>query len=225
MLSSYELRNVVQLPADNIGGIEALWYARVADLLDFDELGDLAIAQLTLKPDAYWFQLVSTRGTVRYKQAQKDLGRHGKSFTQKLAGTLSRHTAALAGGLEALEGQQLVVLYRDHNGQVQLVGTPEQPLSWSDTYDAGEVRQGQRNNYDWVLEGETPRRARPYLGTWRVSGVGLVGDVELGSGTGGVVYVRDAAGNLLATVPAGRTVVMRSPFQVSSFRVAFSITT
>ena len=218
MLSPYELRNVVQAPADNLGGIEAMWYARVADLLDFDELSDLPIRQLTLRDDAYWFQLVSTRGTVRYKQTQKDLGRHGKSFAQKLSGTLSRHTAELAAGLEALEGQKLVALYRDHNGQVQLVGTPEQPLSWGDTYDPGEVRQGQRNNYDWVLESETPRRARPYLGTWRVSGVGLVGEVELGTGTGGVVEIRDSLGNLLATAAAGRTVVVRSGFEV-----AFSI--
>ena len=218
MLSPYALRNVVQVPADNLGGIEALWYARAADLLDFDDLGELPIAQLELKPDAYWFQLVSTRGTVRYKQTPKDLGRHGESYAQKLVGTVSRHSAELAAGLEALEGQELVALYRDHNGQVQLVGTPEQPLKWTDTYDSGEIYQNQRNNYDWVLEGETPRRARPYLGTWQVSGRGLAGGVELGSGAGGVVYLRDRAGNLLATVPAGKTILVRS-----GFRVAFSI--
>jgi hypothetical protein len=218
MLSPYELRNVVQVPADNLGGIEALWYARVSDLLDFDDLGELPIGQLTLKPGACWYQLVSTRGTVRYKQTPKPLGRHGESYGQKLTGTVPRHTAELVAGLEALEGQELVVLYRDHNGQVQLVGTPEQPLAWSDTYDSGEVMQGQRNNYDWTLEGETPRRARPYLGTWLVSGVGLAGGVSLGSGAGGEVYLRDRAGNLLATVPAGKTIIVRS-----GFRVAFSI--
>lgn len=217
MLSPYELRNVAQVPADNMGGIEALWYARVSDLLDFDDLGELPIAQLELKPDAYWFQLVSTRGTVRYKQTPKPLGRHGESYTQKLIGTVSRHTAELAAGLEALEGQELVALYRDHNGQVQLVGTPEQPLKWSDTYDSGQDATT-RNNYDWVLESETPRRARPYLGTWNVSGRGLTGSVVLGSGAGGVVYLRDRAGNLLATVPAGKTIIVRS-----SFSVAFSI--
>lgn len=217
MLSPYELRNVAQVPADNLGGIEALWYARVSDLLDFDDLGELPIAQLELKPDAYWFQLVSTRGTVRYKQTPKDLGRHGESFLQKIIGTVSRHTAELAAGLEALEGQELVALYRDHNGQVQLVGTPEQPLKWTDTYDSGQDATT-RNNYDWVLESETPRRARPYLGTWNVSGRGLTGSVVLGSGAGGVVYLRDRAGNLLATVPAGKTIIVRS-----GFSVAFSI--
>ena len=210
----YELRNVVQAPADNLGGVEALWYARTADLLDFDDLGELPIGQLTLKPGAFWFQLVSTRGTVRYKQTQKDLGRHGESYTQKLIGTVPRHTAELAQGLEALERQELVVLYRDHNGQVQLVGTPEQPLKFTDAYDTGQDATT-RNNYDWVLDGETPRRARPYLGTWDVSGRGLVGGVQLATGVGGVVYVRDRAGNLMATVPAGKTLVLSSPFRVS----------
>jgi len=219
MLLPYALRNVVQAPEDNLGGIEALWYARVSDLLHFDALGELPIDQLELTPGACWYQLVSTRGTVRYKQSPRDLGRHGQSFTQKLAGTVSRHSAELAAGLEALERQALVVLYRDLNGQVQLVGTPEQPLAWADAYDAGEVSAGQRNNYDWTLVGETPRRARPYLGTWTVSGVGLGTGVTLGGGgAGGQVQVRDLAGNLLATVPAGKTLVLRS-----GFRVAFSI--
>ncbi|MGI4759897.1 MAG: hypothetical protein ACRYF0_04270, partial [Janthinobacterium lividum] len=195
MLLPYELRNVVQAPEDNLGGIEALWYARVSDLLDFDALGELPIAQLELTPGASWYQLVSTRGTVRYKQTPKDLGRHGESFTQKLVGTVSRHSAELAAGLEALERQELVVLYRDFNGQVQLVGTPEQPLKWTDAYDSGQDALT-RNNYDWTLAGETPRRARPYLGTWTVSGVGLGGSVTLGGGAGGVVYLRDLAGNL-----------------------------
>ena len=212
---AYELRNIAQEPADNIGGIEALWYARVSDLLDFDDLGDLPITQLALRPGAYWYQLVSTRGTVRYKQTPRDLGRHGESYTQKLVGTVPRHTAELAAGLEALERQELVVLYRDLNGQVQLVGTPEQPLAWTDAYDSGELAAGQRNNYDWALTGETPRRARPYLGTWTVSSVGLGGGITLGGSAGGQVYLRDYNGDLMAIVPAGKTIVLRSGFAVA----------
>ena len=214
----YELRNVEQTPEDNLGGVEALWYTRAADILNFPALGELAITQnLVLAPGATWFQLVSVRQSVRYKQTPKDQGRHGAIYTQSLTGALARHTAPLAAGLEALEGQELVALYRDHNGAVQLVGTPEQPLSWKDAYDAG-LLTGTRNNYDWTLSGETPRRARPYLGTWEVSGVGLEGGVVLQPGTGGRIDLRDARGQLLATVEAGRTVVVRS-----GFRVAFTI--
>ena len=213
-VANYTLRNVAQEPGvDNTGGIEAAWYALASDLLDFPDpdVGPLPIGQLNLKPGATWYQLVSIRDTVRYKQTPKDLGRHGQSYTQQLTGTLARHTAELAAGLEALEGQALVLLYRDRNGQVQLVGTPEQPLIWGDAYDSGET-PAQRNNYDWTLAGETPRRARPYLGTWQVGSVGL-GSV-LGTGAGGTVVLRTVSGRLLATVPAGKTIVFRSDFKL-----------
>ncbi|MVN77730.1 hypothetical protein GO988_15460 [Hymenobacter sp. HMF4947] len=208
--SAYQLRNVAQPPDENTGGIEALWYALASDLVDFPAEGELVIDQLTLQPGAYWYQLVSTRGTVRYKQTPKDLGRHGTSQTQKLVGVLARHTPDLAKGLEALEGQPLVVLYRDFNGHVQLVGTPEQPLAWTDSYDSGQD-PNQRNNYDWTLAGETPRRARPYLGTWEVSERGLQSGLQLGT-SGGLVELRTEKGRLLARVPAGKSVVLRSGF-------------
>jgi hypothetical protein len=207
----FALRNIAQERGlDNLSGIEAAWYTYAADLLDFPAEGPLPIGQLTLRAGATWYQLVSIRDTVRYKQTPKDLGRHGESYTQKLTGTLARHTAELAQGLEALAGQELVLLYRDRNGQVQLVGTPAEPLTWGDAYDTGESYQ-QRNNYDWTLTGETPRRARPYLGTWQVGSVGL-GSV-LGAGTGGTIVLRTAGGQMLATVPAGKTIILKSGFK------------
>lgn len=211
--ASYELRNLAQAPADNLSGIEAAWYALASDLLYFDPDGDLPLDQLTLRAGATWYQLVSVRQSVRYKQTPKDLPRHGQSFGQKLTGTLARHTAELAQGLETLEGQELVLLYRDLNGQVQLVGTPEQPLTWTDAYDSGET-YAQRNNYDWALTGETPRRARPYRGTWQVSGVGLQSSALLGAGAGGTVVLRTAGGQVLATVPAGKSIVLQSGFKL-----------
>ena len=209
----YELRNIEQTPADNLSGVQAMWYTRAADILNFPALGPLAITQnLQLREGAFWYQLVSVRRTVRYKQTPKTLGRHGDIYTQSLVGTLARHTAPLAAGLEALEGQELVAIYRDQNGAVQLVGTPEQPLTWKDAYDSG-LDQSTRNNYDWTLSGETPRRSRPYLGSWLVSEVGMEGGLELG-GQGGTIEIRDARGRVMATVDAGRTVVLRSGFRV-----------
>ena len=210
---SDELRNIAQEPGENMSGIEAAWYTLASDLVDFPALGDLPIDQLQLRAGAFWYQLVSIRDTVRYKQTPKDLGRHGTSYTQKFTGVLARHTTELAQGLEALEGQELVLLYRDRNGYVQLVGTPAQPLAWTDAYDSGESYQ-QRNNYDWTLLSETPRRARPYRGTWQVSGGGLYSAL-LGAGTGGTITLRTADGRVLAIVPAGKSIVLKSGFKLS----------
>lgn len=209
---AYDFRNLVQEQDDNLGGVEACWYTEAANLLNFPASADELIItdDLELKAGANWFQLVSVRDSVRYKQTPKDLNRHGQSYTQQLTGTLARHSAGLASGLESLERQELVLLYRDRNGEVQLVGTPEQPLSWKDAYDAGTLSN--RNNYDWTLAAETPRRARPYLGRWTVSDVVF-------QGVGGLVEIRDRRGRLMATAQRGQTVIVRS-----GFRVAFTIT-
>jgi hypothetical protein len=214
---NFDLRNIKQVPAGNIGGVDAVWYTLAANILNWPTVGGLVIPQLAMAPGTFWYQLVSTRSTVRYKQAPKPLGRHGDIYQQRLAGTISRHSAELAQGLEALAGQELVALYRDRNGQMQLLGTPEQPLGFQSPYDSG-ADPINRNNYDWTLQADTPRPARPYQGTWVVSAVGLDSGLELGQASGGVVEIRDARGQIMATVPAGRTVVLRS-----GFRVAYTI--
>ncbi|QIX60891.1 hypothetical protein HER32_06745 [Hymenobacter sp. BT18] len=209
-----EPRNLAQEPAANHGGIEALWYTPARNVLtQLSDVGPLLVTNsLSMATGAVWYQLVSVRHTVRHKQTPTEGGRHQGQFKQQLTGTLARNTEGLAAGLELLDGEKLVVLYRDRNGYVWLVGTPEQPLSWKDVLDTG-AEFPNRNNYDWTLSGETLRRVRPYLGSWTVSGRGLEYAVQLQQGTGGSVELRDNKGKLLALVPPGRTLVLNSGFR------------
>ncbi|WP_375435077.1 hypothetical protein [uncultured Hymenobacter sp.] len=200
---------------DNLGGLEAVWYTPVSNFRSWPAVGELVIGSLDLLPTAKWYQLVSTRGTLGYDQTPKPLGRHGELYSQKLKGTLSRHTGVLATGIETMQHGRFVALYRDLNGEVQLVGTPTEPLEWKDTYSAGS--ETQRNNYDWQLlcEGGTVRRARPYTGTWEVEGGTQENTVVLQPGVGGTVLLRTQDGRLLATVPAGKSIVLKSGFSLS----------
>ncbi len=210
------LRNLDPLLVDNTGGVDALWYCDVADVLRFPNTPAAAIVtDVELRAGATWYQLIATRGTVGYTQAGST-DRHGEFFKPLLKGALAKATPTVAAGLEALDGRRFLVLYRDQNGHTWLVGTPDSPLTWSEKYETGSPTT--RNGYDFQFAGEGPRRARPYLGTWLVSDVGLQTGLQLGSASGGVVEIRDRAGNLMATVPAGRTVVVRS-----GFRVAYTI--
>lgn len=210
------LRNLDPFLVDNVGGVEALWYADVADVLRIPDGDAAALADdVLLRPGATWYQLLATRGTLRYSQAGKN-DRHGDFWQPLLKGALAKASPTVAAGLEALDGRRFVLLYRDQNGYTWLVGTKDSPLQFTEKFDSGTPTE--RNGYDFQFAGETDRRARPYLGTWEVSGVGLQTGLVLGS-AGGRVEIRDAAGNLMATVAAGRTVVVRS-----GFRVAFTIT-
>lgn len=211
-LSPAQLRNLDQLLLDNAGGVEAMWYADVADVLSVPDPDQALVAtDVQLQPGATWYQLVATRTTLGFTQPGKS-DRHGAFWQPSLKGALAKGSAALAQGLEALDERRFVVLYRDFNGVVWLVGTLDEPLTFSDKYDAGTATA--RNNYDFAFNGETSRRARPYEGTWLVSGVGLQGGVQLGSGPGGQVELRTAGGRLLALVPAGRSVVLKSDFHL-----------
>ncbi|MBO3270768.1 hypothetical protein [Hymenobacter defluvii] len=196
---------------DNLGGLAAVWYTPASNFRSWPTLGELRIAALDLVEGAAWYQLLSTRGSLSYDQKPKTLARQGTVQTQKLAGAIPRHAAELAAGLEPLPAGQYVALYRDLNGQVQLVGTPTEPLELSYAYSAG--TESRRNGYDWTLQGETVRVARPYLGSWLVSERGL----ELGElqGTGdGSVQLRTVGGQLLATVPAGKSIILKSGFKL-----------
>ena len=211
-----DLRNFDQLLVDNTGGVDALWYCDVADVLQFPRTASAAILDdVQLRRGAAWYQLLATRGTLRYGHAGKN-DRHGAFFQPALKGALAKATPTVAAGLEALDGRRFLLLFRDQNGHTWLVGTPEAPLTYTEKYDSGSPTE--RNGYDFQFATEGDRRARPYLGTWTVSGVCLETGVQLGAGAGGTVEIRDFAGNLMATVAAGRTVVVRS-----GFRVAFSI--
>lgn len=212
-LQPAQLRNFDQLLLDNVGGVEALWYADVADVLSApDPDAALISTDVQLVPDATWYQLVATRTTLGFSQAGKE-DRHGTYYQPSLKGVLAKASAALAQGLEALDTRRFLLLYRDYNGVVWLVGTPDEPLKFSDKYDAGSTTA--RNNYDFTFSGETTRRARPYQGRWQVSGRGLESGVQLGTGAGGQVELRTAGGRLLAVVPAGRSVVLKSDFHLS----------
>ena len=59
------------------------------------------------------------------------------------------------------------------------------------------------------------RRARPYLGSWQVAGGTQENTVVLQPGAGGTVQLRTQDGRLLATVPAGKSIVLKSGFKLS----------
>jgi hypothetical protein len=138
-----QLRNLDPLILDNVGGVEALWYVDVADVLSVpDPDAPLISTDIVLHPGASWYQLVATRTTLGFTQdGKKD--RHGVYFQPKLKGVLAKATATVAAGLEALDDRRFLLLYRDHNGTTWLVGAPDEPLTFSDKYDTGPALRGQ----------------------------------------------------------------------------------
>jgi hypothetical protein len=155
---------------------------------------------------------VAVQNTVRVSHDGKR-DRHGEFFQHRIKGALAKATGALAAGLEAMDGRRYAVLYRDQNGEAWLVGTPGSPLSFLDKFDSGSPTE--RNGYDWQFAADTDARAVRYESSWVVSAVGLETGLELSAGAGGTVELRTAGGRLLAIVPAGLSIVLKSGFSLS----------
>ncbi|MBC6988554.1 hypothetical protein [Hymenobacter sp. BT491] len=215
-LSPYELRNLEQSIGDNLGGIEACWYVPVEQVQHIpDSDAPILFEDVQLRAGATWYQVVAVQDSIRYQQPGKN-DRSGDWFQPKLTGVLAKNTSGLAAGLEAMQGHLYVVLYRDANGQVWLVGSLDEPLTWSEVLDAGSATS--RNQTSFTFATDTTRRARAYFGYWVVSEHGVDGGLVLQQGQGGSIELRDRRGVLMATVPVGKTVIIRS-----GFRVAFTI--
>lgn len=213
----FQLRNLTATPsADNIGGLQAFWLLDTSAVLSWPgPLSPLTLTSLSLRPYSVLYRVDAVRGTLRLTQDPKPTGRHGTQHQQRLRGTLARHTDALATGLEALAGRRLMALTRDQNGLMVVVGSPDEPLTWTDKFDSGSA-PSDRNNYDFSLEGVTERRARPFLGQFQVADGQLVTAVTIVySGAAGATEVVDLQGNTILTVPAGAKLQLSSAFQLN----------
>ncbi len=216
----FQLRNLTADPdADNLGGLEAFWLLDVADLLSWpSELSPLTLLALHLRPTTVLYRIDAIRGTLRYTQDPKQIGRHGDGWQQRVRGTIARHTDALAAALEALHGRRLIALTRDQNGLMVVVGAPDEPLSWQDKFDTG-TSPADRNNYDFTLEAVTSRRARPFLGSFQVASGQLITAITTITitepGGGSSAQVVDLQGNVITTIPAGKKLLLDSSFQLN----------
>ncbi|MCA8830166.1 hypothetical protein [Hymenobacter pini] len=209
----YQLRNLEQVAGDNLGGIETCWYVPVEQVLQVPTPDDpILFDDIELRAGANWYQLSAVLDSIRYSQPGKK-DRHGEYFQPKLTGVLAKNTSGLAAGLEAMQGHLYMVLYRDLSGQVWLVGDVDEPLTWSEVVTTGSATQ--RNEATFTFAADTTRRARAYFGTWQVSEYGLHQPVGMQQGQGGTIELRTQGGQLLATVPAGKRIILKSGFKLS----------
>lgn len=86
----------------------------------------------------------------------------GDFYKPSLQLVVSKDDPDLMEAIERLRAvRQFVAVYRDANGQVKLVGTPQHPLRFAAGLETGK-RPGERNGYPLSFTGQTPRPAPFY---------------------------------------------------------------
>lgn len=207
------LTPINQEPNLDLAGFLQLYYLPVEDLLaDPVVMNGAIVGDLALRPGATWLELKLTQQTLKVAEVPKT-DRHGTYYQVKVTGQRPQPTADVLGGFEALDPRPLVVLVRQANGQLRMLGTREAYLRLQAGTEGGGVAA--RAGLDVQLTGETPERGPYYAGVVPIPGGTAIIPIEAQVGS---VRVLNFKGELMAIVPAGRDLVISS-----GFRVALSI--
>lgn len=206
-----QLRNLNQHIGNNLGGLEALFFVPAEQVVTIPGTSDVLVStSVVLTGGATWYQLVAPIEQLRYQEVPAT-DRHSHLWKVQLKGVLAKDTTGLQAGLTAMHNRRFVVLFRDANGNVKIVGSPASPLKFTYGLEPGE-RRSNRNERAFAFSAELQTPSRFYQGAWSVSDLGLQ-YAQPTSGSGGLILVKDTLGNLLTSVAIGRTLVLNTDFE------------
>ncbi len=208
------MSNVKRLDGTKLAGIGQLLFLAAEQLLALPPAqGAHLVGNLVLDAGAKWRELAGTIYTLSL-DTEAEESQHGDSFSHELVGFFAGDSEAVAAQLQLMQGRRFVVLTRDYEGQLRLVGDYLGGLLFSYKLRSGK-KPGERKGYEWTFKGRTPRPALFYSGSVPMLEGGIVvPPVDPGSGSG-QVQVRSKSGRLLAIVPAGKTIILKSGFKLN----------
>ncbi|OUJ70179.1 hypothetical protein [Hymenobacter crusticola] len=169
------------------------------------------IGDLELREGAGWHELKVTPGSIKFSEPPKANGRHGTIYPTKVTAQRGHPNAQTLYALDTMERRRYLVSVRDTSGRLRLIGNRQQYLTFAAGTEGSSPSA--RAGVDLSFTGDTLMRAPYYLGSFPLTSGGYV-PVPSGPITGSV-ELRTAGGRLLATVPAGKRIVLRSGFKLS----------
>lgn len=194
-----------QAPLPGLVGYTAVYYHWADGLAPFAVAGGLVVGDLVSQAGFAWQQLPLSPLTIKLTETPKE-SRHGETYQVKLQGERAQAPAHVLGAIAALARRPLVALVRQADGQLRLVGSPEEPLRLLPT-GLGSTPAA-RAGLDLLLSGLTTGLAPFYGGA-----LGLGGG-SAGAPATGTLRVLDGRGNVRLTLPAsGYDLVIEGPFR------------
>ncbi|MGI4870979.1 MAG: hypothetical protein ACRYFX_07355 [Janthinobacterium lividum] len=193
----------------HLAGLQAVFFAPAAALTELPDVDGLALlGNLVLRTSSSWSQL---HGTIYTPALDVDAVAtvHGPGYDHALTGWLPGDQTDAARQFEAMQGRRFVLLYRDFEGVVRLVGDLRGGLEFSYKQATGN-KPGEKKGYAWSFKGRTASPALFYAGTMPA---GLpAASTAAGSGS---VAIYTKSGRYLGTAQAGQKVVITSPFKAT----------
>ncbi len=206
------MKNISRVAGQTSGLFQRFYYTLAANLPDelpvegVAIVGDLQLAEGTL------FNFIeATQFSPEFDEPSDD-DVHGHFYDNNFSGFVAGHTPELAEAMLEMKGKRVVVLYQDMDGQLKLIGDKEHPLVFEYKFNSG-AQPGQRKGYRFSFKGKSRNPAYFYSGSFDVAEEGTIAPPAAVGGE--AVRMVDTHGNLITSIPAGRTLIIRSGFKLT----------
>lgn len=197
--------SLAPLEGPKLAGLEAVFYAEARALAALPDRDGLALLGDLVLAAGKWAQLPGRIYTPQL-DVEAAPGPHGPTFVHELAGFYGGDAPEAAARFQQLQGRRFVLLYRDYQGLVRLVGEARAGLQFGYKLKTGS-RPGEAKGYAWAFKGATMGPALFYTGAFEVAGQNTVLPA-----VGGPVTLVDRAGNVMATAVPGQKMILTSAF-------------
>jgi hypothetical protein len=98
---------------------------------------------------------------MKYNE-EKQQSPHGDYYKAKLTAFIPQDRSEVNNQLELMKNKLFIIDYTDNNGERKLVGTVENPLSFTDTMDTG-ANVPNRNGYTIEFSGDILKKSPTYF--------------------------------------------------------------
>lgn len=141
----------------NVSGLVSFFFVEARYLLQdprplFGARG-LVVDELPLSSAAQWYQGIVTSYTLNYAENRQQR-RTGEYYQQQIDGVIARQSPELQEVLSAMRRRRYVVITRDRNNYLKLIGSRECPLEFSYRSQTGSSPR-ERNQVSFRFQGDT----------------------------------------------------------------------
>lgn len=203
------MQNINRYDGDNNGGLVKFYFTAAEHVVRIPEpVAGKITTDIEMAPGTTWYAFYATRGSLQYREpGQAD--RAGTRYRMELKGYIAKDTPELSAALADLAPpRKFVLLYRDQNGFLKLVGSPEYYLTFERELDTG-TDPSNRNGFAFSFKGDNIAPAAFYEGAFTVH---EVGEIAPPPPPEQVVIIRRGDGQEVARLLPGQTFEIISGF-------------
>lgn len=209
-LAQIKMRNINFVTGDNLGGVSLFYYADADDIVYIPAaINGIISDDIVMKEGKVFYAFRATQGTLGFSEPMKE-NRIGSLFSPELKGFVPKDTPQLQAAFSEIAGRRIVILYRDNNGQLKLVGSKSYWLIFEQDLDTG-ISAASRNGVGFSFKGDSPEPAPFFTGSFTVAQTGVISP-PVTPVNGGVCRIIRGDGLLLATLVPGQDFIIESGF-------------